>query len=66
MDVQVNTQITSRDNLLNSLNNIEEIDKVDARLTIDCYLYKEEQERTIVARVFSYNEETNKIFKRIR
>lgn len=65
MDVQVNTQITSRDNLLNSLNNIEEIDKVDARLTIDCYLYKEEQERTIVARVFSYNEETNKIFKRI-
>ena len=62
VDELVSTNFTTRDKLL-SINSIEEIDKADARLVVDCFLKKDDQERAIVARVFSYNNENNKIFK---
>ena len=62
-DEMISTGFTSREKLL-SISELDEVEKVDTRLVIDCYLNKEEADRTIVARVFSYNEETNTIFKR--
>ena len=43
--------------------NLKEVDKIDARIVVDCYLFKNE-DKTIVSRIFSYNEEENTIFKR--
>lgn len=63
VDELVSTDFTLRDKLL-SVTDLEEVEKADARLVIDCYLYKENADRTIVSRVFSYNEDTNVIFKR--
>ena len=62
-DEMISTGFTTREKLL-SIFELDEVEKVDSRLVIDCYLNKEEADRTIVARVFSYNEETNTIFKR--
>lgn len=61
VDEQITTKITKREKLL-SVNDIPEVDKVDVRLSIDAYLKKEQ--RSIVCRLFTYNEEQNKIFKR--
>ena len=62
VDEQVTTNFMSRNKLVSYTEGIEEIEAVDARLTMDCYLKKED--RTIVARIFSYNENENKIFGR--
>ena len=62
VDELVSTNFTSRSNLM-KVTSLEEVEKADARLVVDCYLKKEE-DRAIVARVFSYNEQTNTIFKR--
>ena len=67
MDELVSTQFVRRENLdcLNELDDV--IDKYDSRLTVDCYLKK--PNRTLVARVFSYDDDSNsefqnKVFKR--
>ncbi len=67
MDELVSTQFVRRENLdcLNELTDV--IDKYDSRLTVDCYLKK--PDRTLVARVFSYDDDPksefkNQIFKR--
>ena len=62
VDELVSTNFTIREKLL-SVNSLDEVDKVEARLVVDCFLKKNEQERAIVARVFSYNNDSNKIFK---
>ena len=61
VDEQVTTRIAEREKLL-SVTDLQEVDKVDARLSIDAYLKKED--RSIVCRLFSFNEEQNHIFKR--
>lgn len=65
VDEQISTDFTTREKLL-SVTSLEEVDKADARLVVDCYLQKEvnEEDRTIVARVFSFNENSNVLFKR--
>ena len=63
IDELISTGFSSREKLM-SVSSLEEVDKVDARLVVDCYLKKSEEDKAIVARVFSYNEQTNKIFKR--
>ena len=62
IDEQVTTSYMKRSKLISYTEGIEEIEAVDARLTMDCYLKKED--RTIVARIFSYNENENQIFGR--
>ena len=62
VDELVSTNFTIREKLL-SVNSLDEVDKAEARLVVDCFLKKNEQERAIVARVFSYNNESNQIFK---
>ena len=64
MDEQITTGFKSRDTLIEAVKPVDGVKEVDARLAIDCYLYKENEDRTIVTRVFSYNEETNVLFKR--
>ena len=59
---QITTNFMSRNKLVSYTEGIEEIEAVDARLTLDCYLKKED--RTIVARVYSYNEKEDEIFGR--
>ncbi|MBR6865852.1 MAG: ABC transporter permease [Bacilli bacterium] len=63
VDEIISTEFTSRQKLL-SITDLEEVEKADARTVVDCYLYKEGSDRTIVSRVFSYNEDSNVIFKR--
>ena len=67
MDELVSTQFVRRENLdcLDELTDV--IDKYDSRLTVDCYLKR--PNRTLVARVFSYDDDPksefkNQIFKR--
>ena len=61
IDEQVDAKITKREKLL-SISDIEDVEAVDARLTIDAYLKK--GNRSIISRLFSYNEAENKVFKR--
>ena len=60
VDELVSTDFTLRSKLMSAVDDIEEIDTADARLVIDCYLRNtndtSKEDRTIVARVFSYNE----------
>ena len=63
VDEIISTDFMPRDTLL-SVTDLDEVEKADARTVVDCYLYKEGSDRTIVSRVFSYNEESNVIFKR--
>ena len=63
VDEQVSTGFVDRDNLLSYVKEVEGVKEADARLTLDCYLRKPDQ-RTIVSRIFSYNETTNILFKR--
>ena len=60
MDEQITTSFTNRENLVNAVKSVEGVEVVEARLTIDCYLYKDN--RTIVSRVFAYDEKETKIF----
>ena len=68
MDEQITTDFDLRNNLVEAIKDVEGVERIDARLAIDCYLNKreivdgEEKERAIVARVFSYNND-NTIFK---
>lgn len=61
MDELVSTQFVRRENLdcLDELTDV--IDKYDSRLTVDCYLKR--PNRTLVARVFSYDDDPNSEFK---
>ena len=69
-DEIISTNFTSRETLM-SVQDLDEVKDVDARLVIDCYLKRDnaeaansETEHTKVARIFSYNEQDNSIFKR--
>ena len=64
MDEQITTGFHSRNNLVEIVKSVDGVKEVDARLAIDCYLYKENEDRTIVSRVFTYNETTNTLLKR--
>ena len=63
VDEQISYEYTSRDNILALKNEITEIEELDARLSIDVFLKKDEG-RPKVARIFSFKEDENKIFKR--
>ena len=62
IDEQVSIKGFAQRDAMLSVKELEEVEEVDARLTIDCYLKKEN--RTIVARIFSFNEKQNTLFKR--
>ena len=62
VDELVSTNFTTREKLL-SVNSLDEVEKAEARLVVDCFLKKEGQDRAIVARVFSYTDESDQIFK---
>lgn len=66
VDEQISTGIESRDELKALKNEVEGIDNLDIRFSLDTYLKKSEssKEKTLTARIFSYNENENKIFKR--
>ena len=64
IDEMISTGFTTRSKLVSIQEEVEGVEKVDARLVVDCYLDKEDANRTIVARIFSYNETDNVIFKR--
>ena len=68
LDEQVSVKGFVERSTLLSVKDLDEVQEVDARLTIDCYLKKENLEenksRTIVARIFSFNEKENVLFKR--
>ena len=62
VDAQIKTDFTKRDKL-EGIKNVEGVDKADVRLTLDCYLKKNDG-RTITSRIFSFNEDQNELFKR--
>ena len=66
MDELIATNFVRRDKLL-SVGELNEVNKVDARLTVDAYVKK--PDRTIVGRIFTYDDDPNSptkntIFKR--
>ena len=61
VDELVSTGFVQRDTF-DDITDVEGVSKADKRLTIDAYLKKED--RAIVTRLFSYNENQNEIFKR--
>lgn len=63
IDEQISTRFCLREDLLSFTDQVEEVDKADARITLDAYLHKDNG-RTIVSRIFSFNEEQNHVFKR--
>ena len=63
VDEQISYDYTSRDNILALKNEFVEIEELDARLSIDAYLKKDEG-RPKLARIFSFNENENTIFDR--
>ena len=66
VDEQITTSLSPRDDLRKIEQNVEGIEKLDIRLTLDAYLKKsrEKTEKTLNARMFSYKEDENEIFKR--
>ena len=62
VDAQIKTNFVTRDRM-EGVKYLEGVDKADVRLTLDCYL-KRNDGRTITARIFSFNEEQNELFKR--
>ena len=62
VDEQISTKFALRENL-EAAKTIEGVEKLDTRLTIDTFL-KKSNNRTIVSRVFSYNEKNNTVFSR--
>ena len=67
VDELISTGFTTREKLL-SVSELDEVEQVDARLVIDCYLRKGEEsensnERMTLARVFSYSKEDDVLFK---
>ena len=63
VDEQITTQFTSRENMLSFVDKVPEVEAADARITLDAFLKKPDG-RTIVSRIFSFNEKENKVFKR--
>lgn len=62
VDVQIKTNFVSRGKI-EGVKELDGVDKADVRLTLDCYLKKNDG-RTITSRIFSFNEEQNELFKR--
>ena len=62
VDAQIKTNFAERDKI-EGVKNLEGVEKADVRLTLDCYLKKNDG-RTITSRIFSFNEEKNELFKR--
>lgn len=62
VDEQVSISLVEKSDLT-PLNDIAEIETYDARLTLDSFLKKDDG-RTIVTRVFSYDEKNDGVFKR--
>lgn len=62
VDVQIKTAFTAREKI-EDIKTVEGVDKVEERLTLDCYL-KRQDNRTITARIFAFNDQTNEINKR--
>ena len=71
IDEMISTDFTTREKLM-SISELEEVEELDSRLVVDCYLLKEtdnkgkplKETRTIVARVFSFNEFEDTLFSR--
>lgn len=63
VDEQISTRFTTREKILSFKDQVPEVAKADARITLDAYMKKDDG-RTIVARIFSYNEQENQVFKR--
>lgn len=61
VDEQVSTGFNTREKLM-SISDIEGIEEIDMRLSLDTFLKLEK--KTIMSRVFSFNDKTDKIFKR--
>ena len=66
IDEQISTGLEERETLKTLKDNVQGIDTLDIRFSLDTYLKKSESptEKTLTARIFSYNEEENKVFKR--
>lgn len=66
VDELVSTSLTSREKLKAVQSNVDGIEKLDVRFTLDAYVKKELDgtEGTLTARVFSYNENENELFDR--
>ena len=62
IDEQLSISLVEKSDL-SPLDDIVEIESYDARLTIDSYLKKDDG-RTIVTRLFSYDEKNDEVFKR--
>lgn len=62
-DAVIKTNFMTREELYSFPNKIEEVEKIDARLTMDVYL-KKSDDRIITSRIFTFNEDENTIFKR--
>ena len=63
IDEQISTNFASREYLVSIADQIEEVQYVDARITLDAYMRKPDG-RTIVSRIFTFNEAENRVFKR--
>ena len=63
VDEQIATDFTTREKILSFTSAVNEVEAADARITLDSFLLKPDG-RTIVSRIFSFNEKENKVFKR--
>ena len=63
VDEQISTQFTRRSDVTSYISSVEGVEAADARVTLDAFLQKPDG-RTIVSRIFSFNEKENKVFKR--
>ncbi len=63
VDAVIKTDFISRSDIENFATEINDVDKIDARLTLDAYLKKNDG-RIITSRIFTFNEKENQIFKR--
>ncbi len=63
VDEQIATNFTTREKILSFSGKVDEVAAADARITLDSFLLKPDG-RTIVSRIFSFNEKENKVFKR--
>ena len=63
IDEQISTEFTTRENILSFMNQISEVEKADARITLDAFMQRDDG-RTIVSRIFSFNEHENTVFNR--
>ena len=62
-DEQIALTISSRDSVADVLSQVEGVDSYNTRFTLDTFMKKEDSSRTIVARLFTFDED-NTIFKR--